>query len=161
MHFEIMTLILHDGVFHTLEDESLSEVDENYIHGAIVWTVNSDSILNISHWDLVDQLWAYLIEGCAQLLERNHFECGFPDQPLDIKLLAMEDGTSIKVTIGTDSHLVEFNVLFEALCTGGAEFFSVVAKRLPNLKSAAVAQLEKIRRIRERLASKGPAAGWH
>ncbi|MEM8641179.1 MAG: hypothetical protein AAGG51_20540 [Cyanobacteria bacterium P01_G01_bin.54] len=60
--------------------------DDFYIEGYIDITYGEQKILTAQDWDLVDQLWCYLIDGLAEVVRGNSFSTYFPDQPLEIAL---------------------------------------------------------------------------
>ena len=105
--------------------------DEDYIDGAIELKINGKSILSLKHWDLVDQLWAYLLDGAEKLLQGVEFRSYFPDQPLKINLRPTK-GHAVVVTIGETVSTVDSKAFSTALGTGAAKFFARMEDVAPN-----------------------------
>jgi hypothetical protein len=59
--------------------------DNNYIEGAIVWRVGGRDIFKLQHWDLIDQLWVYIVDGLNRLEKGEDYDVFFPDQPLRLR----------------------------------------------------------------------------
>src|SRR5947208_1561419 len=61
-------------------------IDLNYIEGAIVIEYDGKFILDFIMWDLVDQLWTYLIRMIEDTLNTGCAETYFPDQPIKLEM---------------------------------------------------------------------------
>ncbi|MBF0297408.1 MAG: hypothetical protein HQK51_01735 [Oligoflexia bacterium] len=55
--------------------------DDFYIEGALVIKINEVPIITTENWDLIDQLWSYLVDGLKSVSVNNSFQSYFPDQP--------------------------------------------------------------------------------
>ena len=51
--------------------------DTFYIEGAIVLSLNGREIFQLKHYDLVDQLWAYIVDGLHAILEGKDYDVFF------------------------------------------------------------------------------------
>ena len=70
------------------DDNALNYIsDYHYIEGAIIIDYNDEIILGFQQWDLVDQLWTYIIEA-IELIIYDKDEAGFffPDQPIKVQI---------------------------------------------------------------------------
>ena len=106
-------------------------VDEYYIEGWIELTIDGKSILNRTHWDLVDQLWAYLIDGVLTLKQNGDvWATSFPDQPLEMLITCSQNTFNIKV--GENSYSVDSTIFKKAISEGGRRFFTKMLKLVPN-----------------------------
>ncbi|MFN4151424.1 MAG: hypothetical protein ACK4IX_10810 [Candidatus Sericytochromatia bacterium] len=78
--------------------------DDFYIYGAIELFINDIEIISLDMFDLVDQLWAYIINGIVEI-ENGKFEFNtyFPDQPLPMSFIL--DKKSNMITISTEPNL--------------------------------------------------------
>lgn len=112
--------------------------DRDYIEGAIILSVEGKTILGLQHWDLVDQLWAYLLNGLAALRHAPKHECYFPDQPLRL-LLERNGDDMICITIGESSHRVDIHTFTQAV-RDGATRFSDSLRRLDSELADAIEQ---------------------
>jgi len=119
--------------FIDIEDKSgmksaLQQLDLNYLNGAIIMEVHANSIMNFNHWDLVDQLWAYLINTVEELLKNNEGSTFFPEQPIKFKLKTIASN-SILVTIddGKETNqLVDKRAFLSKLLTSAERFYSLL-----------------------------------
>jgi len=66
--------------------------DEFYVDGAIHLKINGTVLLDQTLWDLVDQLWAYIVNGIEALSEGKSHICFFPDQPVEMKFEPVGEG---------------------------------------------------------------------
>lgn len=59
--------------------------DPDYIEGAIEISYQGKKLLNpLEHWDYVDQLWAYFVNGLVEVSQGREFKTYLPDQPVEI-----------------------------------------------------------------------------
>jgi hypothetical protein len=134
MRYTIETLIKLGEEFVPVDELREGPPDPDYIEGAIVWEIDHQSLLTSRHWDLVDQLWAYIADGVDKLRHGLEFETYFPDQPLLLRFKRL-NRHSIEVTIGRDRFVVHEAPFFASLTDGGSHFFSQMLKLLPQFES--------------------------
>lgn len=70
----IQTLLRIDNEFRRIGLVGAKRIDPDYIEGAILWSYDGRAILSEKHWDLVDQLWAYFIDGVEAVVKSETFE---------------------------------------------------------------------------------------
>jgi hypothetical protein len=134
MNSFVVSSYLKDDNGHYIEIEQWSGrlPDENYVEGWISLSVDGRELLNEGHWDLVDQLWAYLIDGLVESLDSGKaFECFFPDQPLKLRIQPMT-WNELVFTVGEDSTRASKGSFIEAIATGGKEFFTRMIPLIPS-----------------------------
>jgi len=61
-------------------------IDRDYIEGVIYIQYGNQIVMDYTMWDLVDQLWSYIITAIKQYLVDGASKFYFPDQPLLIEL---------------------------------------------------------------------------
>lgn len=106
--------------------------DDNYVEGCISLSVDGQVLLSETQWDLVDQLWAYLIDGTIESLNSEKpFECFFPDQPLKLRIQPMA-WNEVVFTVGEQSTRTTKSSFIEAIATGGREFFQRMISLIPS-----------------------------
>ncbi len=130
MNTTVETLIKKGDRFIPIGDYSGTLPDENYIEGAICCEIGGQSILGKEHWDLVDQLWVYVVEGLVTLSRDETYECSFPDQPLHFRLVPHSD-YYIDVTIGETSYRVDRVTFISAMKEGAERFFTTIKSLCP------------------------------
>ena len=125
-----------DGSFLPIEECSAAHSlpDEDYIEGSISCCINGQFFLTEEHWDLVDQLWAYILEGLSRLNRNEIYESTFPDQPLLLRLEPISEEL-VKVSVGNNSYDLDRRILVRTLSTGANQFFSTMKKLYPNAES--------------------------
>lgn len=68
-------------------EEVASPFTTEIAEGVIQLRIGPRDVLDESHWDVIDSLWAELVEACRSLQQDRSYRFYFPDQPL---LLAIE-----------------------------------------------------------------------
>jgi len=81
---ECRSYLLIDNEFVPIETVKSRPHDIQYIEGAIELSVNGVRMIDRSVCDLVDQLWAYIVNGLDNLSQGRAHHCHFPDQPLQL-----------------------------------------------------------------------------
>lgn len=153
MDFAIDTLIRVGNVFCTMQQVSPRQLDSNYIEGAIVWQVDGVEILGESHWDLVDQLWVYIISGIEKVLALEEYSTFFPDQPLSLAFRPLPSGL-VEVKVGSERHVLNTDVFCVSLTEGAGKFFTQMVLLVPNKRSFWESQLTVVDGITRRLEKK-------
>jgi hypothetical protein len=139
----------------SIDDVSPPIPDVDYVEGAIVWTIQGVSLMSESQWDLVDQLWAYMIDGVIQLLDTGKFETYFPDQPLRLAFTA-RSGNRVEVAVGEEKNIVDREALVTSLADGGKRFFWRMKELVPKRNITWKRYLDKIEGV---LLSHGKSGG--
>lgn len=143
MNYAIRSLIKIGTHFVPVEDVTPKTVDADYVEGAIAWSVGDVHLLSETHWDLVDQLWAYMIDGVVELHESGTFETYFPDQPLRLGFIR-RGANRIEVVIGEKKHIVDRELFLASLVDGGKHFFTKMQELVPNRKDTWRRYLDRI-----------------
>lgn len=105
--------------------------DENYIQGAVVCRINDRQILTTEHWDLVDQLWVYILLGLSRIKRGEGYDVFFPDQPLRLRFMPIS-AYCVEVTIGNECQRFDLHTFVTALAEGAVEFFKAMKRLLPS-----------------------------
>jgi len=128
MSTTVETYLKIDDKFILVDDYDGALPDEFYVEGAIRLEIAGQVILCEKHWDLVDQLWCYIVEGLGHLALGEVCDIGFPDQPLRFIVEPISD-YCVEVIIGDESYRVDRQSFFGAMLEGAEKFF-VAMKRL-------------------------------
>lgn len=124
---------LKDGSVFVLANEWAKPLpDELYIEGAIDLVINGTRLLGFEDWDLVDQLWAYLLDGLFSVFQSGKpFEIFFPDQPLKLQLSRATEHR-INFSVGNHSANVSATSLLFVLAQGGQDFIKEIRRLAPS-----------------------------
>jgi len=118
--------------------------DEFYIEGVIKIEVGDVPILSLIHWDLVDQLWDYIVTGLPQIEGGQPFKTYFPDQPSILAITPADDG-ALRVTAthynGEKSALAHRETFLKALKSAAREFYEHLPNVAPTMKEHCDEQL--------------------
>ena len=123
--------------------------DFAYIEGAITIRSDEEYILDFRHWDLVDQLWVYLLHAAYEMLtQKKEVKFYFPDQPIEFKMKMVSD-YAILLSVKGEKHVVNSKEFVEALLEGGQHFFAILYERYNReMISRSMEELELIKEIR-------------
>lgn len=102
----------------------------DYLNGAITLEYYEQTLLDVTLWDLVDQLWAYILNVIESLLNTGEGETYFPDQPVKLRLKSIS-GDLVLYEIEATDHIkvaVPKNELITTLLEGADGFFKDMEK---------------------------------
>lgn len=100
-------------------------LDFDYLNGVIILKYFEQTLLDTTLWDVVDQLWAYILNVLDDMLITGYGETYFPDQPVKLCLKSISENT-ILYEIESNEYLkvvLPKNELIETLLDGADEFF--------------------------------------
>jgi hypothetical protein len=118
-----------DGSFTPVARCRTAPSDPDYVDGAIELVVDGVAVIDQSMWDLVDQLWAYVVTMLHELREHGHAETYFPDQPLKLwferiggsrVLVASEPSSGPRKAVADEGEFIA------ALAAAAVEFFTAM-----------------------------------
>lgn len=128
------------------------KLDPDYVEGYIFITYKGQVILDAAYWDLVDQLWAYILSMILEVMQNKYAKTCFPDQPLEINFELVD--SNIIFTIGEyHSFVLPKDIFFENLIYHAQKFFEFYIKLFGNRSFISI-QLKKIEIIKNRLQAK-------
>ena len=151
----INTHLMNGGHLVPLDDYRGPVQDPLYLKGAIEMIANGKVMLSIEWIDLVDQLWAYLINGIEVIGQNKSFSCYFPDQAIRLDMIPMEQNR-LKIIVdchGETTCNTDRSQAANTILTCGMVFFSKMAALVPGNKSYQLS-IAKINALKSELASK-------
>ncbi len=146
MDTEVKTLLKIGDEFININDFTGEIPDEFYINGAIICRINNQKLFNETHWDLVDQLWAYILQGLESLQSDTDFSIYFPDQPLQLSFCLLNPKV-VEVILGNKQFRFERTIFFRTLALGAENFFLRMKVLLPNDIPSWEIELNKAKKI--------------
>lgn len=147
MQYEIWSMLKIDRDTFIRVDEFSGKVpDKEYIKGAIHWRIGDVTILTDAHWDIVDLLWIFALDGLTQMLETGEFETCFPAQPLLLRFTKISS-KQVRIEVGDVSTVVDFSLMIRSLCEGGRVFFEKMSELVPEFNNKWKSSLQKIDKI--------------
>jgi hypothetical protein len=85
-------------------------------------------ILDFRHWDLVDQLWSYLVDAVESLVSgEKAVEFYFPDQPLLFKMKVISDFVLL-LELEDMRYSVNRQEFLGSLLKGAESFFLILSQ---------------------------------
>ena len=149
---KVETFLRVDGEFLSMSKCHEAVRDENYIEGAIEITIQQKEILSREHWDYVDQLWSYLLNGISEISEGHSFSTYLPDQPVEISFKVL-DINKVEVQVNdnktTTALVVQRDIFLKVMLEACRDFFQqllVVAPGTKDLCKLALLQIEEIQK---------------
>lgn len=131
---EVETLIGQPEGYAAIGQAKTKVPDEDYIEGALRLWVGDEQIVGASDWDLIDQLWAYLVDGLADIGAGKPHRLRFPDQPIELRFdPAGPDQTIVTATVDDEvrSAVAHRPTLHAALVAGAKEMFTQLPRLAP------------------------------
>lgn len=86
--------------FVSLDEFNGSISKPRHIDGAIELTVDGSPLITLAMWDLLDQLWVYLLLGAEKVAAGQSYHSRFPDSPTSIVFTPSVDGMQVEAIIG-------------------------------------------------------------
>jgi hypothetical protein len=127
-------------------------LDFEYLSGAILFKYGEQILLDVTLWDLVDQLWAYILNVLESLLRTGKGETYFPDQPVKLQINSISEDL-VLYEIEANDHIkvvLPKRELVEALLRGADDFFQSMEKCFEE-KCNYEYEIEKIKTLRRTL----------
>lgn len=149
----VETFLRIDGEFISMSQCHQAVRDEDYIEGAIEITIQHKKILSRDHWDYVDQLWSYLLDGISAISEGHSFSTYLPDQPVAVcfKLL---DTSKVEVQVQDNKTstalVVQRNLFLKVMLDACRDFFRQLPKAAPGTLDLCKQTLVRIEEIQKR-----------
>jgi hypothetical protein len=139
------------STFTLVENYTGSIRDPRHIDGAIVLVVDGVAIIGQEQWDLIDQLWIYIVNGLEQVVNGKTYQSSFPDSATELSLQPITTTHQIKMTVGDKSITHNSQELGNALLDGATHCLSELS-RIMGKPDAYRDELERISQIRAKLA---------
>lgn len=129
--------------------------DPDYIDGAIEIVVDGSVVLTSELWDLVDQLWVYLLDALEEHIRTgNRAQRFFPDQPSSFVFCKGRLPSTLRITVDYGSEAVPLQSgeapiaeVVKSLLWGGGRFFTAMQRIAPSNGGHYTSCLERIRAI--------------
>jgi hypothetical protein len=120
--------------------------DLNFIKGAIQWNIGNVTILSEVHWDAVDLLWFFLLDGVLELKKQDTVEVHFPAQPLSIWFFTTGPN-QVRIKILNFAAVVDRTLMIRSICDGARSFFARMVELAPELKAKWDDGLRKVENV--------------
>jgi len=126
----IQTYFRVNDSFVPIEAFAGSITNKDYIEGAIVCSIYGRELFQLKHHDLIDQLWAYIVEGLCKLRDGKEYDVFFPDQPLRLRFKLISP-SCVEVTIGDEINKVDYDAFRSTLKSGAVAFYAKMREIYP------------------------------
>ena len=111
----------------------VGDIDTSYVNGAILLTYYGQPIMDFRHWDLVDQLWSYILNLLGDALTNGSAETCFPDQPTQLKLEMSEH--VVHFTVDKQKYVLPRDEFVGQVTAAAMQFFEQMYRYFPNQTS--------------------------
>lgn len=124
----------------------LSDIDSGYIDGYLFLKYQDSILLDAIQWDLIDDLWAYILNLIGEMLEQRYAECYFPDQPLLMSFTDQKNFILFALYGGKKKWLLPKQEFLHALLDAAEHFFIQMKVYFPNNQyDVELKQIEELR----------------
>ncbi|HEX8113798.1 MAG TPA: hypothetical protein VF516_38970 [Kofleriaceae bacterium] len=147
---ETNTFVLANGKYQPLATVQGPLRDPDYIDGILELSIDGHAIITRNAWDLVDQLWAYIVDGAVELTQGRSFRTRFPDQPLELlfTLDASADTVTVELRHPNIDRPAKASVgrreLIDAIARGAEPVFARLIELVPDNRRGYEPTLEQI-----------------
>jgi hypothetical protein len=142
---------IKSGSTFTLIDEYVGSIqDPRHIDGAIELVVEGVTIMGQEQWDLIDQLWIYIVNGLEQVVNAKPYQSSFPDSSTALSLQPITAANLITMTVADKSITYNSQELGNALLDGATHCLTELSRIMgqPDLYRE---ELERINHVRTKL----------
>lgn len=129
---------LNENIFISIKDVKevsaiKNDIDLNYVEGAISLKYFDSEIFGMENWDLIDQLWSYLVNMIISVREKGSAKTFFPDQPTRLEMSRIANNQILFSVEANDIHKWNFpeKDFFSILLESAHEFFNFMIEVFP------------------------------
>lgn len=123
--------------------------DPKHINGAIELSINGKALITKKQWDLVDQLWIYLLHGLQSVLDGKEYRTYFPDNPIDIVMIHLPSSI-LKIQVDDISISLDIKILGGVILSGANHCFNQL-RRILGDPDIYLSEMHLIEELKERL----------
>ncbi len=125
------------------------DIDLDYLEGVVYLEYFDNIIMDFKYWDLVDQLWAYILDMIEAFLSNGIAETTFPDQPV---LLSFKNISNEYILVSIDENIKKTwtlpkQELLTTLIFAAEDFFKQITKIFPSTAQYDL-EFEKIKKLK-------------
>jgi hypothetical protein len=124
--------------------------DPRHVDGAIELTINGVAIFDKTMWDLVDQLWMYIVNMLEDMKQDDRADRMFPDQSLRFSFERVGDGLLKVTSFSSDvprTAVVEESRFIDALKKAGIPFFETMVRLNPVVRNVEQRYADTLRNL--------------
>jgi hypothetical protein len=143
---------IHSGSnFILVQEYHGSIVDPQHIDGAIELTIHGQSLISQDQWDLLDQLWIYILNGIEQITNQHNYHSSFPDSPVPLIFQLTSPPEITQMIVGEKSIRYNTTALSIALLQGAEDCLQELSRILhsPNFYQAEIKKIQQVRKLIE------------
>jgi hypothetical protein len=147
-----------NGQLTRIEEASEAPADPRHVEGALTLKIDNVSVIDVTMWDYIDQLWAYISDMVSSLSNKKEVSTYFPDQPIRLLFRRQANGRiviSAELSSGSRMACASERELVSELQSKGTVFFAKMSELLPENRSGYDDALTRLMSYRK-LADMGP-----
>ncbi|MDC9591758.1 hypothetical protein PSI23_21385 [Xenorhabdus sp. XENO-10] len=140
--------------FFQYEGNIKCDIDDiDYVEGALELTINGKPLITKAMWDDTNHLWGYFTEGLSLVYENKEFECGFPDQPIEVKFIPLKGHRRVCVSVRRPFRpevktSIEKNEFLIAMRDHAIKFFERLGYLAPETIPATAYAIQDLKKIK-------------
>ncbi len=127
-------ILTTEGEMRLIDDPAAVPRFPEYVDGAIELVVGGVHVLGLRHWDVVDQLWAYIATALGNMLSSGHGSTLFPDQPIELSFTRESNEVVVGLRVPGEPPVLaraDGASLLRALCAEGIHFSERLIQLVP------------------------------
>lgn len=93
-----------------------------YLDGAICTKSNNQILIGFDYWDDLTTLWHYYLNVLEDCLTTGEGKCYFPNQPIEIKMINLQDDISFQV--GEITKILNKKRFVQQLLSGARKYYT-------------------------------------
>lgn len=93
-----------------------------YLDGAIRIKSNNQILIDFDYWDDITTLWHYYLNVLEDCLTTGEGECYFPNQPIEIKMINLQNDISFQV--GEIAKVLNKKIFVQQILSGARKYFN-------------------------------------
>ena len=146
----------YDDFINVNDSDGLLEIedflDDFYLDGGIEIKYEEQIFLDINNWDLIDQLWSYILNLIEKYIENDKSRVYFPDSPNEICMEKVNrNGMMLAITTDKKRKIIQNERKMIELLLREAKFFFNNISILRDYKQESLEEVERIEVIEKKL----------
>lgn len=120
-------------------------IDEDYLYGVMLISVNGMTLMDMTYWDDVQALWHYFINAMEEVEIGQQANFYFPNQPIPVDL--KQNKNRIVLSIDGKSVNIDYNTWLKSMKEAAIAFFTTLSQLFPRLSREYEMVIDRINKL--------------